>query len=120
MEFMIALVGGLVLLIPILAVVALIRTSSLRTDLNERYREQQDKIRSLESQVTALRRDLSHLGATPAAAQPPQTEAPAAAAAVPVPPPTDQTRAAHARSRARLGATGTPRSRNPSSRRHHP
>ncbi|MGB6192206.1 MAG: DUF2339 domain-containing protein, partial [Terracidiphilus sp.] len=86
MEFMIALVGGLVLIIPIIAVVALVRTGGLRADLNERYLEQQDKIRALESQITALRRDLSHLDATPAAPQPSQTEEPAAAAAIPVSP----------------------------------
>ena len=55
MEFMIAVVGLVVLSIPIIAVVALVRTSRLRSGMDERFLYQLDKIRALESQVATLR-----------------------------------------------------------------
>jgi Predicted membrane protein (DUF2339) len=83
MEFMIALVGGLVLLFPVLTVIAMVRTGRLRSDLDARFLDQQDKIRTLESQVSDLRRDLAQLSALPGDAKPAPPPQPTPAVAPP-------------------------------------
>ena len=58
MELIVVILAGCVLAIPVMAIVALVRTGKLRDSLDERFEEQMDKIRDLEAQVSGLRRDL--------------------------------------------------------------
>ena len=51
MEFFVVIVAGFVLAIPVIAIVALVRTGRLRESLDERFAGQMDKIRDLEAQV---------------------------------------------------------------------
>ena len=61
MEVIAVIVAGCVLAIPIMAIVALVRTGKLRDGLEERFGEQLDRIRALEAQVSSLRHDISQM-----------------------------------------------------------
>jgi uncharacterized membrane protein len=87
MELVAVILAGFVLAIPVMAIVALVRTGKLRDSLDERFEEQMDRIRDLEAQVSGLRRELGQLQriqepvaapATPPAPATPQAEAPSA------------------------------------------
>src|ERR1017187_8765290 len=56
MELIVVILAGCVLAIPVMAIVALVRTGKLRDSLDERFEEQMDKIRDLEAQVSGLDR----------------------------------------------------------------
>jgi hypothetical protein len=58
MEFIAVIVAGCVLAIPIMAIVALVRTGKLRDGLDERFAEQQKRIWALETEVSSLRREM--------------------------------------------------------------
>jgi uncharacterized membrane protein len=94
MELVAVILAGFVLAIPVMAIVALVRTGKLRDSLDERFEEQMDRIRDLEAQVSGLRRELGQLQriqepvaapATPPAPATPQAEAPSAPQASAVP-----------------------------------
>jgi hypothetical protein len=59
MELLIVMLVCGVIAIPVMAIVALVRTSRLRDGLDERFSEQMDRIRDLEAQISSLRRDLN-------------------------------------------------------------
>jgi len=59
MELIIVVLAGVLLAVPVIAFTALIRTGRLREDVDAHFLEQQDKIRTLEVQVSGLRRDLA-------------------------------------------------------------
>ena len=61
MEFIVVILAGCVLAIPVIAIVALVRTGRLRDSLDERFSDQMDRIRDLEAQVSSLRRDLNQM-----------------------------------------------------------
>jgi hypothetical protein len=61
MELIVVLLGGVVLAIPVIAIVALVRTEKLREDVDQHHLDQQDKIRDLEARVSGLRRDLAQV-----------------------------------------------------------
>jgi hypothetical protein len=63
MESLVVLVCGALFAIPVIAIIALVRTSSLRTVLNERYREYEDTVSDLRREISALRRSLADLSA---------------------------------------------------------
>jgi uncharacterized membrane protein len=71
MEFLVVILAGLLLAIPVISIVALVRTGRLRETLEEQTADQMSRIRDLEAQLASLRREI-------AAAQTPQ--APSAAA----------------------------------------
>lgn len=50
-----------IIAIPVMAIVALVRTGKLRESLDERFSEQTDRIRDLDAQVSSLRRELKQL-----------------------------------------------------------
>jgi hypothetical protein len=51
MELVAVILAGFFLAIPVMAIVALVRTGKLRDSLDERFEEQMDRIRDLEAQV---------------------------------------------------------------------
>src|SRR5215469_3106866 len=63
MESLVVLVCVALFAIPVIAIIALVRTSSLRTVLNERYREYEDTVSDLRREISALRRSLADLSA---------------------------------------------------------
>jgi len=58
MEGLLLLVAGFVVAIPVIAILALVRTSRLRDLFDERQADIESKIRFLESAVANLHRDL--------------------------------------------------------------
>ena len=63
MEFLVALLVCGLLAVPVLAIVALVKSSSARRLLDEGLRDQLDRIRDLERQLADMRRDLAQLKA---------------------------------------------------------
>jgi uncharacterized membrane protein len=63
MEFIVVMLAGCVLAIPVIAIVALVRTGRLRDSLDEHFTDQMNRVRDLEVQVSSLRRDLSQMQA---------------------------------------------------------
>jgi hypothetical protein len=63
MESLIVLVGGALFTIPVIAIIALVRTSALRSVLNDRYREYVDTVSDLRREISSLRRSLADLSA---------------------------------------------------------
>lgn len=61
MELIIALVGGLLIAIPLVAIIALVRAESLRKTAYEALADHRDKIEFLSHQIAGLQRDLARL-----------------------------------------------------------
>jgi len=94
MEFIVVMLAGCVLAIPVIAIVALVRTGRLRDSLDERLADQINRIRDLEAQISSLRRDLSQMQTIKrpeaTAVAPPALEVrPATAATAPKPSPAE-------------------------------
>src|SRR5579862_44973 len=58
MELMIVLIGGLLLVIPLLAIIALVRTEQLRRTAYEALEDHRDKIEFLSREIVGLRKEL--------------------------------------------------------------
>src|SRR5437016_3703883 len=87
------LIGGAILTVPIIAIVALVRTSALRSVLNDRYREYEDTVSDLRREITILQRSLADLSER-VTLQSTAVVSPTAEAAVPEPSPPDPVEAA--------------------------
>jgi len=107
MEIMVVLIGGFLLGIPVIAVIALVRSGNTRKLLDKATWEYRDKISDLRGEIAGLRRELSEVSqragqpaaasspAPPAVAheakQAPEPPAPLPQVAKPVPPPAPAT-----------------------------
>ena len=89
MELIIALLGGLLIAIPLVAIIALVRTERLRKTTYEALEDHRDKIEFLSHEIASLRRDLarvSHPAEQPPVAAAPIPEAPVSEKIVAPPP----------------------------------
>jgi hypothetical protein len=65
MELFVVLISGLVLSIPVMAIVALVRTGKLRDLLDASNTEHRRELEFLRKQVERLQRDLNHMAEEP-------------------------------------------------------
>jgi len=79
MEIIVVLIGGFLLGIPIVAIVALVRSANTRRILDENSYEYRDKISDLTGEIAKLRRELEDIAQRVGQPAPAPSPAPTAA-----------------------------------------